>query len=143
MNGLLLDLQPAGEGNDIQDFTTYVKQLVHVKVDNPFLFQEIDEPVQYQLNDCQQAAAGYQPDPASVDQGVGGEAINPEASGGQVFVLRDVVSIFMECEELTLKWVIAQCMGNEQCQKNGQCCCYTAPGEGINVIGEWHWCPVK
>ena len=134
MNGLLLDLQPAGEGNDIQDFTTYVKQLVHVKVDNPFLFQEIDEPVQYQFNDCQQAAAGYQPDPASVDQGVGGEAINPEASGGQVFVLRDVVSIFMECEELTLKWVIAQCMGNEQCQKNGQCCCYTAPGEGINVI---------
>lgn len=134
VNGLLLDLQPAGEGNDIQDFTTYVKQLVHVKVDNPFLFQEIDEPVQYQLNDCQQAAAGYQPDPASVDQGVGGEAINPEASGGQVFVLRDVVSIFMECEELTLKWVIAQCMGNEQCQKNGQCCCYTAPGEGINVI---------
>ena len=134
VNGLLLDLQPAGQGNDIKDFTAYVKQLVDVKVDNPFLFQEIDEPVQYQLNDCQQAAAGYQPDPASVDQGVGGEAINPEASGGQVFVLRDVVSIFMECEELTLKWVIAQCMGNEQCQKNGQCCCYTAPGEGINVI---------
>jgi len=84
-----------------------------MEVDKSFLFQKIDDPVHDKFNGSKKATAGYKPDSSGVDEGVGTKAIQPKALAWKIVVLWPVVPIFVECEELPLKWVITQGMGDE------------------------------
>ncbi len=69
-----------------------------------------------------------------MNQRVGAEAINPEGVGGQGRILCVVMSIFMECEELPLKGMIAQCMGNHEGKEHRERRREIALGKGIEVL---------
>ena len=111
-----------------------MKQLIDVQVNDFLLLEQVDDPVQHEFNDAKKVAAGDKPDTAGVNQGVGGEAVWPKGGGAQLLIFREVVSIFIECEELSLEWMIAQCMRDEQRKKDRDCSREVALGKGIDVL---------
>mgnify|MGYP006143017847 CR=1 FL=1 len=112
-----------------------MKQLVDVEGDYFFLFEKVYQPVQHELNDSQDVATGDKPDSSGMYQGVAAEAIKPKGARGQVRILRPVMSIFVECKELSLERVIAQCMSNKQCKEDGERMIrHVAPGKGLDVL---------
>ena len=69
-----------------------------------------------------------------MDEGVSTEAIQPKALAWKVIVLCAVAPVFVECQELALKRVIAQCVGDKQCKEDGQCCRKASICQSINVM---------
>ena len=111
-----------------------MKQLVNVKVDDFLLFEKVDQPVQDKFNNSQNVTAGDQPDPAGMNQRVCTEAIKPEGVCRQVSILWAGMSIFMECEKLSLEWMITQRMGNEQRKEDRNRSREVTPVKGIEVL---------
>ena len=100
-----------------------------------FLLEEVYQPVQYELNNSQDVAAGDKPDASGMNQGMATEAIKPKGARGQVRILRPVMSIFVKSKELSLERVITQCMSNNQCKKDGERMIRNvAPGKGLDVL---------
>ena len=127
-------LEPTGKGNYIRYFTEYVKKLIEMQVDDFLLLEKVDKPVQCEFSDSEKIAAGDKPDTAGVNQGVGSEAVWPKGGGAQIRVLSAVVSILVECEELTLQGMITQCVRNEQRKKDRQCCRRGAVSKGFDLV---------
>lgn len=112
-----------------------MKQLIDVQVNDFLLLEQVDDPVQHEFNDAKKLAAGDKPDTAGVNQGVGGEAVWPKGGGAQLLIFREVVSIFIECEELSLQGMITQCMRNEQCEKDRQRSRKVTLSKGLDLMG--------
>lgn len=124
------------EEGDVEEFAEMVQGLVEDEGVFAFAFGEVDHGVEDELDCAEDDRSGEKPDCSGVDEGMGAEGVDPEASRSG-FVAEEAgevgVAIFAEGEEPRLESKVGEGVADEEGEKDEQC----GAGTSGHGLGGW------
>jgi hypothetical protein len=131
--GLPAEFEDAGPNeSDVGELADDVQKLIGMEIGKAIALEEVDEPVADEFNGTEDRVGSDGPDETGMDQGVGGEAIDPDV-GGQVEIGifgNGDVTIFETGDEVALKREIAEGVTDEKGKEEEKS---AMEGEGVAV----------
>lgn len=118
---------------DVGDFTEDVEELIHVEIGKAIPFTVVYEPMGYEFDGSNDGIGGDGPDEPGVDEGVGGEAVDPDVFWGvEVGIVGDGdVAIFEAGDEVALEGEVAEGVADEEGEEEDE-----GAGDGEGIGGE-------